>query len=231
MHALKIIAIIPARGGSKGIPRKNVYLVAGKPLLAHSIEHALQTHAITRTIVSTDDDEIGTIASDYGAEVVWRPSDISGDSASSESALLHVLNHLQEVESYTPDLVVFLQATSPIRLKDDVKKAIEQFIIEDVDSMLSVNTFHVFVWRKDFSGVKALNYDSRYRPLRQNKPDDYIENGSFYIFKPWVLRQYNNRLGGKIALYHMQDMRSFFAVDEPGDIEIIEALMRHHQST
>ena len=110
---LKTLAIIPARGGSKGIPRKNVRLVAGKPLVAHSIEHARNTPAIQRVIVSTDDQEIADVARQYGAEVVLRPADISGDTATSESALVHVLDTLKEQENYEPDRVVFLQCKPP----------------------------------------------------------------------------------------------------------------------
>jgi len=108
-----ILALIPARGGSKGIPHKNIRLLNGKPLIAYTIEQAQQTPAITRVVVSTDDAEIAGVAQKYGAEVVWRPAGLSGDTATSESALLHALDHLRDTEGYEPDLVVFLQATSP----------------------------------------------------------------------------------------------------------------------
>src|SRR3954467_12096692 len=110
-----VLAIIPARGGSKGIPRKNVRPFLGKPLLAHTIEHARLAPSVTRVVVSTDDAEIAAIAGRHGAEVVTRPADISGDVAGSEAALRHVLDHLEAAERYEPDLVVFLQATSPLR--------------------------------------------------------------------------------------------------------------------
>ena len=93
---LEVLAIIPARGGSKGIPRKNLQLIAGKPLLAYTLEQAQHTPAISRVVVSTDDPEITEVAQRYGAEVVWRPADISGDLASSESALLHALDYLRD---------------------------------------------------------------------------------------------------------------------------------------
>ena len=104
---MKVLCIIPARGGSKGIPRKNLYPLSGKPLLAYSIEDALETESINRVVVSTDDPAIADVAERYGAEVVRRPSEISGDTATSESALLHVLDHLGDTESYEPDLIVF----------------------------------------------------------------------------------------------------------------------------
>src|ERR1051326_3930369 len=107
----KILAIIPARGGSKGIPGKNVKLIDGKPMLAYSIEHARATPAITRIVVSTDSEEIANVARRYDAEVIWRPAEISGDTATSESALVDTLDQLAAREHYQPELVVFLQAT------------------------------------------------------------------------------------------------------------------------
>lgn len=122
---MEILTIIPARGGSKGIPRKNARPLAGKPLIAHTIEHAWQARSVSRVVVSTDYPEIAAVAQRYGAKVVWRPAEISGDTATSESALLHVLNYLRDREGYEPDLVVSLQATSPLRQPDDIQNTIE----------------------------------------------------------------------------------------------------------
>lgn len=220
----EILALIPARGGSKGIPRKNILPLAGKPLLAHTIKQALDTPVITRTVVSTNDDEIAVVAQQYGAEVVWRPEEISGDKATSESALLHTLDYLRDTEGYQPDLVVFLQATSPMRRPDDIQNAIDTFQCENADSLLSVMPFHGFLWRKEAEGVRSLSFDYRNRPMRQDAPEDYVENGSIYIFKPEILRQNNNRLGGKIAIYPMRALDSF-QIDEPDDLRLIEQLM------
>src|SRR5262249_45872769 len=118
--AMNVLAIIPARGGSKGIPRKNLIPLAGKTLVAYSIEAARQAKGIHRVVVSTEDPEIAAVARGYGAEVVERPTQISGDKASSESVLLHIVEHLQRTESYTPDLIVFLQCTSPLTQADDI---------------------------------------------------------------------------------------------------------------
>lgn len=221
----KILAIIPARGGSKGIPRKNLQPLAGKPLLAHTIEQARRTPAITRVVVSTDDVEIASVAQQYGAEVIWRPAEISGDTATSEAALLHVLDHLQDNEGYEPDLVVFLQATSPLRQPHDVQRAIETLQGEQADSLFSACPVHGFVWRREGDRLSSVTYDYRSRPRRQEiGGEDLIENGSIYIFKPWVLRKYGNRLGGKIAVYRMHPLDSF-QVDEPDDLKLIEQLL------
>jgi YrbI family 3-deoxy-D-manno-octulosonate 8-phosphate phosphatase len=219
-----MLSIIPARGGSKGIPGKNIRPLCGKPLLVHTIEHARQTPQITRIIVSTDDRQIGQIAVENGAEVVWRPAAISGDRDSSESALKHTLEFLRDRDGYEPDLVVFLQATSPMRRPDDIKRAIETLLSENADSLLSVCPVHGFVWRRKGENIESFSFDYRQRQMRQDAAKDYIENGSIYVFKPWVLQQLNNRLGGKIAMYEMAYLDSF-QVDEPDDLILIEQLM------
>ena len=220
----EILVIIPARGGSKGIPRKNVQLVAGKPLLAHTIGHARNTPAVDRVVVSTDDAEIGAVAEEYGAEVVWRPAAICGDEARSESALVHALDVLQEREGYEPNLVVSLQATSPMRQPDDVARAIEQLRRAGADSLFSARPLHGFVWRREEGELASFSYDYRQRQRRQDAPEDFVENGSIYVFKPWVLRRFDNRLGGKIAMYVMDPLDSF-QVDAPGDLALMEKLL------
>ena len=219
------LAIIPARGGSKGIPRKNLKLLVGKPLVAHSIVQAKQTPGITRVVVSTDDAEIAAVSREWGAEVVHRPPEISGDTASSESAILHVLDWLQTTEHYQPEFVVFLQATSPMRAPDDIQRAIETLEREHADSLFSACRVEGFAWRLARGAVAPVNYDPTRRPLRQDlKEEIWEENGSFYIFKPWVLRKFISRLGGRIAMHKMQRAASF-QIDEPGDFELLEHLM------
>lgn len=228
---MKILAIIPARGGSKGVPRKNLLPIAGRPLVSHSILHARLTRDINRVVVSTDDREIAAVSLEWDAEVVWRPPEISGDKASSESALLHALDSLRASEGYEPDLVVFLQATSPSRRPGEIQAAINTLKREEADSLLSVGPVHGFVWRVEKDGtVRSFSYDHLNRPRRQDAPEDLIENGSIYIFKPWVLRKFNNRLGGKIALHRMSVLDSF-QIDEPGDFDLIELIMAYHAKT
>lgn len=229
MTAEETLAIIPARGGSKGIPRKNVRPLAGKPLIAHTIEHARQAHSVSRVVVSTDDPEIATVSQHYGAQVVWRPAEASGDTASSESALLHALDFLEQTEGYQPDLVVFLQCTSPIRRPKDIDQAVQTLLDEDADSLLSVVPFHLFIWRLVDGQGQSVDYDYHRRPRRQNRQPEYMENGSIYVFKPWVLRQFDNRLGGKIALYVM-DSWSSVDINTLRDLELCEwiASRIHH---
>jgi N-acylneuraminate cytidylyltransferase len=219
------VAIIPARGGSRGIPRKNICAVAGRPLLAYTIDHAKNTAAIDRVVVSTDSPDIAGVAAQYGAEVVWRPPDISGDGASSESAMLHALDELAARDAYRPDLVVLLQATSPLRHAQDAQRAIETLVAEEADSLFSACSVHGFVWRRNGHGLSSFSYDYRARTPRQQAPEDLLENGSIYVTRHDLLRATGNRLGGRIAVYRMDPLDSF-QVDEPGDLQTVERLLR-----
>ncbi len=225
-----IIAIIPARGGSKGIPGKNVTLLHGLPLVAHSILAAKAVPEITTVYVSTDDERIAAVSRAHGAEVIERPADIAGDTASSESALLHALDALASAGRPEPDAVVFLQATSPLRQQGEVARALSTFWRENADSLFSATAAHGFMWRVESSGPRPLNYDPTARPRRQDAPTDVIENGSIYIFKPSVLRAYNSRLGGKIAVHVMRPQESF-QIDDPWDLDLMSWLFTREAAT
>jgi CMP-N-acetylneuraminic acid synthetase len=158
----EILAIIPARGGSKGVSRKNVLPLAGKPLIVHSIEQAQQSKYISRIVVSTDDSEIAAAAVNAGADVIWRPPEISGDGASSESALIHTLQHLDESEGYRPDMLVFLQCTSPLTRTIDIDGTIESMLDKGADTALAVIPFHYFLWKynRDQDAI-GINHNSQ----------------------------------------------------------------------
>ncbi len=221
----EVLAIIPARGGSKGIARKNIRLFNGVPLVAVTIWQALQSRTVTRTVVSTDDDEIAGVSLEYGAEVIRRPVEISGDEAPSEAALLHCLDELVRSDGYRPDLVAFLQCTSPIRQPQDIDNAVETLLRENADSLLSVVPSHRFLWVVADSVARPLNYDHNRRPRRQDRNPEYLENGSLYLFKPWVLHQSGNRLGGKISLHVMHESAAF-EIDDLFDFELVEWIGR-----
>jgi len=197
---MKIVAIIPARGGSKGIPQKNIIDFAGKPLIAWTIMQAKSSNLISDVYVSSDSQEILTVARNYGAKPILRPNEISGDRASSESALLHALDQMTE----EPDLVVFLQATSPLRKIDDIDNAINQLIEDEADSLLSLIETQEFMWEESKGDFKPLTYDFNHRCDHRHLKRLYYENGSIFIFKPEILRRYKNRLGGKKSIYLME---------------------------
>lgn len=223
---LKIIAIILARGGSKGIPRKNVRIIASKPLIAHTIEQAREAQGVNRIFVSTDDQEIARISKQYGAEIIWRPAELGSDNASSESALIHALNYLKDTEKYEPDLVVFLQCTSPIRFPADIEQAIKTLLDQDADSLVSVTRWHGLNWIIENGEAKSVTFDFTHRPRRQDMREEFRENGSIFIFKPWVLEQTGNRLGGKIALFEM-DPLTRFETDTLEDFFLCGLIMNH----
>jgi N-acylneuraminate cytidylyltransferase len=222
---VECLAIIPARGGSKGIPRKNVLPLAGKPLIAYGIEQARRSRFITRLVVSTDDAEIAAISQRYGAEVVWRPAEISGDSASSESALLHTLAYLHQVEGYQPEILVFLQCTSPLTLAEDIDGTIQALLDEKADSALAVIPFHYFLWKREGDDAVGINHDKHYRPLRQERPPQYLETGAVYVMRVAGFLQAQHRFFGKTALYVMPSERRL-EIDEPVDFKIAEVLLR-----
>ena len=224
MSPMNIIAIIPARGGSKRVPRKNIIPLGGKPLIAYSIEHAKRSKLVSRIFVSTDDDEISCISEKYGAEVIRRPAEISGDISSSESALIHTLNYLKTKNRLEPDLIVFLQCTSPLRDKNDIDNAINTFIQEGADSLFSAFRFNKYIWQRKDGSVSPINYDYHHRWREQEFPYQVQENGSIYIMKPWILEKCKNRLGGKIAIYEM-DALSSLQVDEYEDISLCECIL------
>lgn len=220
---MEIICIIPARGGSKGIPGKNIMDFCGKPLLAWSILQARQAKTVNTVYVTSDDEVILRVAEDYGAIPIRRPDELSTDTATSESALLHALDYIEKKRAVKIDLVVFLQATSPLRESEDIDGAVQKLIDENTDSLLSVASLDgFFIWQETEEGFKSLNYDYNCRPRRQDfKPQHAAENGSIYLFKPEVLRTTNNRLGGRIATYKM-DFWKTWEIDYPEDKALCE---------
>lgn len=220
-----IVALIPARGGSKGIPRKNIRPLAGRPLIVHTIEQAKRSSRVSETVVSTDDDEIAAISAAAGATVIRRPRDLSDDHASSESALIHAVEALAQQGRPVPDLIVFLQCTSPIRRPGDIDAAVATLISKEADSLLSVSPSHRFLWTEARGEARALNYDFRKRPRRQDMAPQFVENGSIYVFRTRGLLDTANRLSGKLALYVM-DEEAAVDIDSMLDMKLAEVVLR-----
>lgn len=219
------IAIIPARGGSKRVVRKNLLSLAGHPLVGLSVLHARQSKYIDAVYVSTDDEEVGAIARAYGAEVIARPVELAHDEATSESALVHVLDERNRRGLSDPDLLVFLQCTSPVRRLGDIDGAIEKLVSESADSVFSACENNLLIWAVKDGKPYSLNYDFRRRQREQDMAVQYRENGSIYVLRPDVLRQHNNRLGGKIAVYEM-DYWSSFQLDTPEHVDLLNWILR-----
>lgn len=222
-----IIAIIPARGGSKGVPRKNVKLLAGKPLIAHTIEAALKSKHIERVIVSTEDKEISEISKKYKAEVVKRPKELAADKSKTIDTVFHVLDSLKR-ENYIPDAVILLQPTSPLRTTDDINKAINLFFQNKCELVISVYESGHSFYLSFKIGKKYLEpiFNRKYlNQTRQDLPRAYIPNGAIYISRPKVLLKYKSFYCRKILPYIMLATRSI-DIDNETDFKLAELLLK-----
>lgn len=216
------VAIIPARGGSKGLKEKNIYPVAGKPLLAWTIQQALASTSIDKVFVSTDSFIISGIAREYGAEVIERPAKLAGDKSSSESAISHALEVIELEYEMPVSTVVFLQATSPLRKPGDIDAAVEVFRREGADSLISVTKADdLTLWEPREGKWASVNFDYRNRGMRQDRPTQFIENGSIYIFTPETLATFGNRIGDKLSTYQMEFWQTW-EIDTLEEIDLIE---------
>jgi len=224
------VAVILARGGSQGIPGKNLRDFCGKPLVAWTIEHARDAVGIDSVWLSSDDADILSVGESFGAQPIERPSDISDSLASSESGWLHALDALAAM-GVDVSRMVAPQCTSPVRTAADFDGALHQFEAEEMDSLFSATSIPDFnIWRPAPDGtLDSYTYDYRRRERRQEKGEQFLENGSFWIFTPEILRKTGNRMGGKIGIWRMEFWKSF-QIDEPEDFEFCEVLMRAYLS-
>lgn len=235
---MEILAIIPARGGSKGIPGKNIKEIAGKPLLAHTIEAAINSKYVTRTIVSTEDEKIKEVAETYNAEVLTRPIELAQDETKTAPVLLHVVEELEK-QNYKPELVILLQATCPLRNAKELDEAIELFIknkdkgIDSVFAAKEIGLTHS-KWRKtpNCSTTQKYEclYDFRTRPRRQDENEHYTmyqETGATYIIKTDIMKQVKDFIGNNPELY---TNGSFGDIDTLEDFRIAEEILLKRQT-
>lgn len=178
------LALIPARGGSKGVPGKNLRQVGGRSLLRRCVEAAQAASRVQRVLVSTDDGAIAAEARASGAAVVDRPAELAGDQASSESALTHALTTLAAAGSL-PDLVVFLQCTSPFTRGRQIDRVVEALVASEAAMAFAVVPWHGFLWRCDALGRGVgVNHDpDQPRQRRQDLEPVYLETGSIYVIR------------------------------------------------
>lgn len=223
-----VIAIIPVRGGSKGVPGKNLMPVAGRPLLAWTIAAVASASAPIRCVVTTDDDALAALAAELGAEVVRRPASLATDTAPTEPALLHALDALGVPSSAAPSpVVLFLQVTSPVRLPGTIDAAVAQFHASGADAIVGVVAEHPFLWRGPTTAPTAL-YDPDARPRRQDLRDDqlvYRETGSLYLTSASALRASGNRISGRVELFVMADTEGI-DIDTAADVENAERVLK-----
>lgn len=224
---MEILAIIPARGGSKSIERKNVMPILGKPMIYYSIEACHKSKYITRYVVSTEDLEIKQISEGLGAEVIERPLELAKDETKTAPVMLHVTD-LLEKQGYNPDYVVLIQPTSPFRTVELIDKAFEYMLSrKDCDSCFTAFQYGVThaKWKELQDGSLEPLYDYRERPRRQDVDKHYnlfCENGAFYAIKYDVFKKVKDFVGEKPCVY-LTDIR--VDVDEPKDIAIAEQMI------
>ena len=184
------LALIPARGGSKGIPNKNLQKIGGTTLVGRSVIAAFQSQYVNRVVVSTDDESIGDVATSHGALTIQRPPELSGDSASSESALLHALDQLEQLGPLEPN-IIFLQCTSPFTTGRHIDDVLHPLNNDEYNSAFSVVPWHGFLWSLDGAG---LNHDpAAPRLRRQELTPSYLETGALYAMRTSVFREKLNR--------------------------------------
>jgi len=221
---MKTLGIIPARGGSKGIPRKNIKILNGKPMIAYTIE-AAQKSKLDRFVVSTEDEEIADISRNLGAEVIPRPPELATDSASTGQVLLHVL----DVIDYKPRLIVLLQPTSPLRNETHINEALRVFDDGHCDSLLSVSLSHAFLWVLGLQCPFPLNYDPfGRRPRRQDMLTQFQENGAIYILKRKMFVEDHFQLPGHVGLYTMPEEYGL-EIDSEFDFWMVEQILKKHE--
>ncbi|MDZ8172559.1 acylneuraminate cytidylyltransferase [Microbacterium xanthum] len=217
------VAIIPARGGSKGIPGKNLRRVGGVPLVARAVAAAKASPAIDLVVVSTDDAAIAAVAREWGATVVSRPADLSGDTASSESALLHALDSLADggIQART---LAFLQATSPFIDTDALTTAVSQVASGDADSAFSAVSTYGFLWRRDADGIASgVNHDPAHRPRRQDREPHHLESGAFYVMDVDGFRAARHRFFGRTRVVEVPDSTAI-EIDTPEELDVARAM-------
>ena len=219
---MNIHSIILARGGSKSIKNKNLILIKKKPLIYWSIRKSKFSNLINHTWVSSDSEKILKISKEFGAKIIKRPKIFAKDNSTSESAWEHAINLIKK--NHRIDLVVGIQPTSPIRKKSDFDNAIKLFIKNRFDSLFSSNKIHDFNTWKYKEKKLVANYNFKKRNRRQNIRNFYLENGSFYIFKPKIFLKEKNRLFGKIGQFEMEK-NSSFQLDDMIDLKIIKLLI------
>jgi N-acylneuraminate cytidylyltransferase len=226
---MHVLAIIPARGGSKGIPRKNLAELRGKPLVAHSIAHALAANRVTRTIVSTDDEEIRRVAIAHGAEAPFlRPAALAGDAVLDQPVFQHALEFLRDTENYRPDFIVHLRPTTPLRKPEWLNEAVE-LLMQDprADSVRSVSlpTAHPYrVFRLGEAGylepIMRHEHPEPFLLRRQDLPALYYYNCVVDVTRPTTVLDKQSMTGERILPFII-DPDQVFDVDSARDLEIV----------
>lgn len=215
--APSVVAVIPARGGSKGVPGKNLAMVGGVPLVVRAVRACQAASRVTAVVVSTDDEPIAAAARRAGAVVVTRPQDLAGDTAGSEEAVIHALEVLYGSTIDTLDVVVLVQCTSPFTTPDEIDKVVEA-VLSGADTAFTAARFHGFLWRPEADGAVAVNHHHKRRARRQERPVELLETGAAYAMRAAGFLTKGRRFFGTIRAVETAAER-VLEIDEPGDLE------------
>lgn len=218
---MQILAVIPARGGSKGIPKKNIRLMYGKPLISYSINNAKNSHYITDVFVTTDSDEIAEVAGEYGAEVIKRDESLSSDLVTLDPVIYHAKNCAEKIKNKKYDVVVTLQPTSPLLKVATLDNAIEYFIKGNFDTVISVINKPHLSWGKKENKIVPLYKE---RKNRQELPPQYFETGAFLIAKYDAVKN-NTRIGENVSVFEVPEEESI-DIDDKNDWLLTENIMK-----
>ena len=219
---MTVLAVIPARGGSKGVPGKNLRTVGGRSLVARAVGAARAAASVDRVVVSTDDPAIAREAEASGAVVVVRPAELATDEAASESALLHAL----EVAGDGVDVLVFVQATSPFVDPDDLDAAVARVRSGEADVVFAAIATPVFLWApsdEPSGGWAGVNHDAAHRPRRQELPPQVAETGAFYVLDAAGFRAARHRFFGRVEPAVI-DERLALEIDTEQQLRLADAL-------
>lgn len=215
-----VVAIVPARGGSVGVPRKNLQHVGGRTLVDRAVRSARAAVSIQAVVVSTDDAEIAAEARRAGAEVIARPTELATATASSESALLHTVATWEG----EPSIIVFIQATSPFIDPADLDAAVARVAAGEAETVFSAVETPVFLWRpRDAGGWEGVNHDATVRPRRQDLPPQVAETGAFYVMRADGFVRARHRFFGRIEP-QLTDERFAIDIDTEADLARARAL-------
>lgn len=231
---MKVLGVIPARGGSKSMPRKNLKPLAGKPLIAYSIEAALKSKRLNRTIVSTEDEEIAKVARSYGAEVPFmRPKELARDEVSIAAVVQHATRYLDENAGWKADVIASIRPTSPLIETKDIDSAITKLIETGCDSVVSVckivHGHPYWAMRLDGDRLTLLNPEGHRYLQKQDLPPFYVTNGALFVRRRSVLEKWDGRdfgLGKDVRAIVMDETKSI-DIDTPLDFMIAETVIKN----
>ncbi|MFK0296842.1 cytidylyltransferase domain-containing protein [Streptomyces sp. NPDC090442] len=227
-----VVAVIPARGGSKGVPAKNLAAVGGVPLVARAVRACRSARLVTDVVVSTDDAGIAAAARAAGALVIRRPGEIAGDTATSEAAVRHAMDSYEAEQGRQVGAVLLVQCTSPFLTGEDIDAVAAAVVEGGADSALTVAPFHGFVWRDAEAadpgesapdGGRGVNHDKSFRPRRQDRPQDLLETGAAYAMDAAGFRASGHRFFGRTELVRTDPAR-VLEIDDPHDLARARAL-------